>query len=489
MSPGLFRRQICYSYAMRNLTTTQRQKGSALLIILLIVGVGAVTLLVNALNKANVQIARDKITAAALAQAKEALIGYAASVALTSAGTKRPGDLPCPDLDNDGVAETSCGNASGTTGQNLRLGRLPWKTLKLPDLRDGYGERLWYAVSNNFKNNTRTLCTSPGMAGCLNSDTNGTITVRDSNGNVILDAVGTTGAVAVIFAPGTPLIRQGDTVQQDRSCALCDAQQVCPTPFTNSPLCNPINYLDIAFGENNANFQDGTNTDGFIQGPVNVAGAMILNDRLLTITPNDLMPALGKRVAAEVLACFTDYAAKSSNQGRYPWAAPLNTGASPSYSDVSDSRFGRIPDTLVGFANTVASSGTLYPMDDGWTLSCKIDSISGWWLNWKEIVFYAVADAYKPVNLDVPPVPAPGCGVTGTCLTVNPPSATTNKQVAILVAGRRLAGISGGQPRTTNTEKGTIANYLENENSTPGDELFERNAITSTFNDATTFAP
>jgi hypothetical protein len=27
---------------------------------------------------------------------------------------------------------------------NQRMGRLPWKTLRLPDLRDGHGERLWY---------------------------------------------------------------------------------------------------------------------------------------------------------------------------------------------------------------------------------------------------------------------------------------------------------------------------------------------------------
>ena len=49
------------------------------------------------------------------------------------------------------------------------IGRLPWKTFGLPDLRDGSGERLWYALSPNFRDNPSV---SP-----LNSDTRGSITV------------------------------------------------------------------------------------------------------------------------------------------------------------------------------------------------------------------------------------------------------------------------------------------------------------------------
>lgn len=456
----------------------RQERGSALLIMLTIIGIGAAYLLVSALNRADSQISRDKITAAALAQAKEALIGYAASVNLSSPGP-RPGDLPCPDINDDGSEETGCGNAAGSTGQNLRLGRLPWKSLGLPDLRDGYGERLWYAVSNNFKKNTRTICTSPGMAGCLNSDTSGTITVRDTNGNVIFDATGTTGVVAIIFAPGSPLTRQGSTAPQDRTCAPCNVQEVCTaTPPTSTPRCNPVNYLDIALGEDNANFQD-SNANGFIQGPINAAGTTILNDKLITITTADLIPTLEKRVAGEALTCLTEYAAKSSNQGRYPWAAPLNPAAAPNYSDTSGSRFGRIPDTL--FAATKSDSGNL--MDDSWTGNCRIVSSSGWWLNWKELVFYAVADAYKPALV------VPGCGTTGTCLVVNPPSATPSKRAAVFVAGRRLTGVAAGQPRTSNANKGTIANYLENQNATPLDDVFERNTTTPTFNDVTSFTP
>lgn len=427
----------------RRTSNPESQHGSAILIILTIIGLGAAFMLVSALNKANSQIGRDKITAAALAQAKDALIGYAASVDIS--GTKRPGDLPCPDNHPpgdalEGTPSTPC-NASA-------LGRLPWKTLGLADLRDSAGERLWYAISTNFKNNTRT--------GTLNSDTNGTITIRDSTGAIVNNGADSTAAIAVIISPGNTLTRQ-DGVNQARDAANAN---------------NPVHYLDIGNGEDNAAFVD-SGTDGFIQGPINAAGVTISNDRLLTITPNDLMPTIEKRVAGEVRTCLTEYAEKPSNQGRYPWAAPLNQLAAPSYSDVSGSRFGRIPDTP--FAITKSDSGNV--MDDSWTGNCNINSGSGWWLNWKDLVFYAVADAYKPAAI------LPGCGTTGTCLVVNPPSATADKRFAVFMASKRLSGVSGGQPRTTNADKGTITNYLEDQNATPPDNVFTKYTPSATFND------
>ncbi len=430
-----------------------------MLLLLLIIVMATSYGLIDSLTIVQLQTDRQNTTTEALAQAKAALIGYAVSVALTTSGSKRPGDLPCPDIDNDGFAETSCGNAAGSTGQNLRLGRLPWKSLGLPDLRDGNGERLWYAVSNNFKNNTRTKCTSPEMVGCLNSDTTGTITVRDSTG-----ASSSAAAIAVIISPGNALVRQGG------------ATQIRDTANAN----NPVNYLDIGNGEDNASFVDG-GSNGFIDGDVRDAnGNLIVNDRIISITYSEIIPAVEKRVAGEVLICLTEYAAKDpSSQGRYPWAAPLNPLAAPSYSDVSDSRFGRLPDTP--FAATKATSPT---MDDSWTGNCKINSTSGWWLNWKETVFYVLADAYKPVNLAPPAPPTPVCGTTASCLTIAPPSATADTHIAIIVSGRRLSSVAGGQPRVSNSDKGTIANYLEGENATtPPDNIFSKTTSSPIFND------
>jgi hypothetical protein len=451
------------------------QQGAAALIMMIIVVVGASYYFLGALNRASSQVERDRITVAALAQAKEALIGYAASVTVTAssglcgANCPRPGDLPCPDTNNDGEAESSCGNAAGTTGQEKRLGRLPWKTLGLPDLRDGYGERLWYAVSNNFKNNFR--------APQLNSDTFGTITVRSSTGTMLNNGTDSSATIAVILSSGSVLMRQ-DARQQDRSCSrggvpdpVCQASEVCTTPNpTTTAKCNPTNYLDILKDiEDNADFADG-NTNGFINGEVLDANRNpIVNDKLITVAYGDLMPLLEKRVAGEALSCLTEYATRPQNQGHYPWAATLDTSVPPDYNDDSGALFGRLPDAP--FINTRADSGD--GMDNNWTGTCNINPASGWWPNWKEMVFYAVANACKPMA-------AAGC--SGTFLTVTPPPSAPDPQVVVIVAGRRLAGVAGGQPRGTSAEKGTTANYLEGNNQSG--IAFQQGKATSTFNDS-----
>ena len=409
-----------------------KQRGAALILMLVIMVIGFSALLVNSLSLADLHNRRQAITAAALAQAKEALIGYAAGVKF-SGGAERPGDLPCPDITNDGMAETSCGNASGSTGQNLRLGRLPWKTLGLPDLRDGSGERLWYAVSNNFKKNARTAV--------LNSDTPGTITIRGTTGTILNDGANPdpfnpSGVAAVVIAPGEVLQRQGAVAPQSRDAAGVNA---------------PNNYLDTGYGEDNAVFSDGTG-DGFIQGDIRDAnGNLIVNDRLVAITYQDLMPLLEKRVLREAYACLANYAADAQNKGRYPWAALMSQSASGNYNDVTGQRFGRIPEA---FGNTLTSSNNA--MKNGWTTDCNLN-LGSWWNNWRELVLYGMADAYKPVNS----LSQPACG---NCLAVNPPSMAGDKQFVVLMAGKRLAAVNGGQPRSTVSNKSLPANYWEGDN-------------------------
>lgn len=430
-------------------------------------------------------IERDKITAAALAQAKAALIGYAAGVSISSGG--RPGDLPCPDTNDSGSTGSSCGNAAGTTGQTTRIGRLPWKSLGLPDLRDGDGERLWYAVSSNFKYNIRTTCILPGQpgyisgaeAGCLNSDSRGTITVRNSAGTVINDGSNPdpftpSAVIAVIFAPGATLQRQDGTLQ-NRDCSGgtgCAVTGVCNS--TATAKCNPINYLDVltSIPEDNADFVDGSNTNGFINGVIRDANNnVIVNDRLITITYNDLMPLLERRVAKEVLNCLNLYASTPANHGRHPWASRQND---LSFNDASDVRFGRIPDTLINTASN--STG----MNNFWPAGCS-HTQGNWWYNWKELVFYGVSNLHDP--RDIPPMPC------GSCLRVDPPSVTNDKAVVVVVAGTRLQGVNGGQPRGTTPEKSDSRNYLEGPNGTTSSNntTFTQKKSSNTFNDILLF--
>lgn len=433
----------------------RRQDGAVFIVMLVVLVMGIAAFFVNSLNSVTVQIKRDEVTANAMAQAKEALIGFAVKVQISSsngANQPRPGDLPCPDTDNDGE-DDPCGNADGSTGQDLRLGRLPWKTLGIPDLRDSSGERLWYAVSNNFKNRTT-------RSAILNSDTPGTITIRNSGGNIIHNGSAANGAVAIIIAPGDPLSRY-DNLQQNRIPANVN---------------NPLHFLDCTGNvinpgvcdiEDNASFTDSSATDGFIQGKIKDAdGNITINDQLLIITQDNIMQAVQMRVAAEVKRCLNEYA--NSNSGRYPWAVPLND---LSYHDSSNLLFGRIPDD---FTNTVNDGAV--PMTSSWEVMCNTHTSNTpgtWWNSWREMVFYGLADAYKPSSSTT---------TCPTCLTVSPPSAIADKKFVVIVAGKMLTG----QTRTNASDKSTLSNYLEAPNS-GGATSFSQGGFTTTFNDTVVF--
>ena len=81
----------------------RKQHGAALMVMLVIMVMGAATILVSSLSSSGLRIERDKITADALAQAKAALIGYSTVYPDThlKGSPERivfvPGHLPCPD--------------------------------------------------------------------------------------------------------------------------------------------------------------------------------------------------------------------------------------------------------------------------------------------------------------------------------------------------------------------------------------------------------
>ncbi len=184
----------------RSRRTARKQRGAAFILSVFILTIVGVSAFIAMTRGSRGEIESERVTTAALAEAKAALLGYAAGVPLT--GPERPGDMPCPDLDNDGDADPPCATEARS------LGRLPWRTLGLRDLRDGAGERLWYAVSARFRNNPRSSCATPVDVTCLNSDSRGTLTVRMNDGVVLADGMNPdpfvpSGAVAVILAPGS----------------------------------------------------------------------------------------------------------------------------------------------------------------------------------------------------------------------------------------------------------------------------------------------
>lgn len=270
--------------ALRPNSRLRKQRGAALMVMLVLLVLGTVTFLVNALSSTGLQIERDKITADALAKAKEALIGY-------STNSNTPGKLPCPEQTSligtptEGSADGSCSNTLPT------IGRLPWRSLGIGPIRDSNGELLWYVLSPGFRN-------SP-----INSNTQAQLTVNGI----------TNRAVAIIFSAGAPI-----------------NGQIRPTPTAGSPP-DASQYLELS---NNV-----VNSTTFVtSGP-----AATFNDRLLLVTHDDLFHVVEKRVAKELQNTFADYI--SNNPGTYPNPANIScsTAANCNY-DASQCR-GWIPVT------------------------------------------------------------------------------------------------------------------------------------------------
>lgn len=262
-----------------------KQRGAALLIMLVMVLLGFTATLLNSLNASALLNARQATTAEVLAQAKQALIGYAITYGNTHAGQVH-GYLPCPDI-NGGNGEGSSNLGCGSKNISI-LGRLPWKSLELDALRDGDGECVWYAVSGTHKSTPKT--------DLMNWDTQGILQVYASDGATLLTPADNP-VVAVIFAPGAPLTSQ--------SRAPSGNSAVCGGNYTAS------NYLDqdTVHSINNAAVSTAANAASqFIIGPAkNPADNVIANDRLIYITRSDLFGAIQQRndFGASVSALLT----------------------------------------------------------------------------------------------------------------------------------------------------------------------------------------
>lgn len=294
-----------------------KQNGQALLALLVILGIGFAAVIYGLVSPASLTLETDKITNTALGQAKEALIGYAAG------DSNRPGSLPCPDTDNNGSAQLFSGSYCPS-----EIGRLPWRTLGLPDLRDGGGERLWYAVSRDFSRN-------PSGAPALNTNTAGQLTISGM--------APANNVIAIVFAPG-----------------LVVGSQVRDTANVNTVA----NYLE---GGNEAS---GVTT--FTTGAVSAT----FNDKLLPITTDALFSVVEMRVAREARAVLQAF---YSANGFFPFA---NAYSDASYQCTDNQQSDRIPRFFTDNCKVDPADpdwkGVTWP---GWFFNN----------NWHQIAFYAVA--------------------------------------------------------------------------------------------------
>jgi len=439
---------------------TNQQFGAALIFFVFIIAIVATAYALNSLSGTELRLDRDNKTSAAMAEAKAALLAYSSTQDLTGSCTtscKRPGDLPCPDIDNDGSSNAPC------SSQTQRIGRLPWKTLGIADLRDGTGERLWYAVSTNYKNSPRIIP--------LNSNTLGTISLYDTEGNRLNDGSLTSGLVAVIFSAGSPIKRQ-DNLSQTRD-------------QTNENI--PANYLDIGVGQDNAEFAD-SSINGFIQGPViDVNGDTIINDRLVAISREEMIAAMEKRVLAEGLNAFLDYYCGITNVDYVTKTCSSASGNRyfPTPALFNDATC-LIAGNLTGcFSNatSILHGRVAANLTPDWSSTSILRSISnGNWFQqngWRELIHYAVSARCVSGTTN--------CSGTQTLLTLNNAqhSPEDNKQLIFIATGSSLAG----QLRMSTTDKSSEANYLEGQNLTVSDTYVRTTPISNAINDRAVSLP
>lgn len=511
-----------------------RQQGIALLVFVTLLATAAAAVTVTALNRSsqNVHIARDKITAAALAQAKEALIGRAVT------DENHPGSLPCPDTNNDGIAELF----SGTNCPSY-IGRLPWRTLGLPDISDGSRERLWYALSDRFRDNA--------VAEPINSDTLGNRAVYTPNTQY--DQAGTLlteQAIAIVFSAGDVLSGQNRMAAN---------------------INNADHYLE-SLNCPGANCRDNTvGTGPFITGPIFDANRnSLLNDRLTLITHENLFPSVEKIVAKRASTMLNTHLSSYWSTSLYPFAAIFTDPSTSRYTPSSNNTHGLLPRTatwsgipgysLTGGSATVSCelnegnnhlndararcsisnitdtpnitlTGTLnylglwrkydlgsvdeirirkdginYSANDlelagmnaavSYTVNADssvtvtftgillpgttriefrdvvIDSTHDWFFknNWQQLIYYAVSPGYAPGGGNTCyPLPA-----TPSCLTVNGNGGGNDKHAVLITTGRAI---------NVSHPSGTLDNYLEGENATPSDFIHENNTRSDNFND------
>lgn len=254
------------------------QKGAAMLIFLATIMLGTTAYLVADFNALKSQSDKTQRTLEALNEAKLAVIGWSLRQSI-------PGRLPCPEdltligTANEGNSKTSCNEA-------IPIGRLPWKTLALGDLRDSNGDKLWYAISSGFRN-------AP-----INHNTTANLKINHQ----------ANAAVAIIFSSGKPLAQQ---------------KRINHTDITQ--------YLELSNVNGSPTFTSGHVSKDF-------------NDLLAIISKDDLFNAVNMRILGEIrgkvgLGGMADFYSK---YGSYPYADiqgygqsdDMSLNGSPSYEGV-----------------------------------------------------------------------------------------------------------------------------------------------------------
>jgi len=255
----------------------RRRRGLALLVVLLVLVVaGSGLFLAIEPGDSAAASERSRSASEALAAARSALVAHALSATDAAGDVQRPGALPCPDQDAPGDAGAGASQGAACAGSDVHLGRLPHRTLDIPDP----GDDLWLAISVDL----------------LNDGTN-TINPDEVTDPLTLD--GAAGHAAVLAGPGPPL---------------------------GAPSGRPSSDAD--------DYLEGDNADGDVDF-ADCAAVDACNDRLIGITLDQLFDPVRERLLARVEERLIAY---HDANGRLPFAHDASQAAQPCREGVRQGR-------------------------------------------------------------------------------------------------------------------------------------------------------
>lgn len=447
----------------RNKGAPSPQRGAILMAILVLLGAGALYFFLKQLDVNLVRFSREQNTAASLAQARDALLGYALKYRedqlLSGQPDRMYGYLPLPDLgtsrnNNVGCVQEGC-DANTFTGIAFDangigptvVGRFPWKTLGTEPLRDAHGECLWLIVSSLHGRIHRSV--PPPILPPMNWDTLGQLDVVLANGTAALNSA-LAGAhdrpVAIIFSPGPPLPGQNRDPSATDDVSQCggnyDARNYLD-PANLAALGGISNYLAGTNGASGSTGDSDRTNDPdapkalLTRGKIFESGGNFLPDACQGANCNLVANDLGLPIAGDTLFG----AIRKSSHFRTDINAMLDRMATCLRDNFVAGGFA--PDPITGYVPPADKAAGRIPAD-----ACYDNSKSplGYFDHYKEMVFVA-----KP---------------NSGAFTV---SGEPNCAGVLLFAGQRnistplcpSAAPVLSQRRSSNTERNDLCNYLE----------------------------